>query len=75
VIVWIVVLGASCAFYAEDVADERLFASNSEHIVLGRLFGLSAFCYAVVILFAALPTASSAHMLTMRMGGDGRSMA
>jgi malonate transporter and related proteins len=29
----------------------------------------------VVVLFAALPTASSAYILAMRMGGDGRSVA
>ena len=42
---------------------------------LGQLFGLSGINYAVVVLFAALPTASSAYILAMRMGGDGRSVA
>ncbi|MBS1158370.1 MAG: Auxin Efflux Carrier [Proteobacteria bacterium] len=43
--------------------------------VLGRQFGLSGLNYQVVVLFAALPTASSAYILAMRMGGDGRSVA
>ena len=29
----------------------------------------------MVVLFAAMPTASSAYILAMRMGGDGRSVA
>ena len=43
--------------------------------VVGRLFGLEGLNYQVVVLFAALPTASSAYILAMRMGGDGRSVA
>lgn len=53
----------------------KLIALPAIAAVLGRLFGLSTFYYAVVILFAALPTASSAYILAMRMGGDGRSVA
>ena len=41
----------------------------------GRLLGLDGLNYQVVVLFAALPTASSAYILAMRMGGDGRSVA
>ncbi|RIX49123.1 MAG: AEC family transporter [Rhodocyclales bacterium GT-UBC] len=43
--------------------------------LVGRLFGLGGVNYQVVVLFAALPTASSAYILAMRMGGDGRSVA
>jgi malonate transporter and related proteins len=42
---------------------------------VGLLLGLDAMNYRVVVLFAALPTASSAYILAMRMGGDGRSVA
>jgi len=41
----------------------------------GALLGLSGLNYQVVVMFAALPTASSAYILAMRMGGDGRSVA
>ena len=44
-------------------------------IGVGTLFGLSGLNFQVVVLFAALPTASSAYILAMRMGGDGRSVA
>jgi len=43
--------------------------------VVGRLLGLEGLNYQVAVLFAALPTASSAYILAMRMGGDGRSVA
>ena len=41
----------------------------------GALLGLSGLNYQVVVMFAALPTASSAYILAMRMGGDGRRVA
>jgi len=41
----------------------------------GRLLGLDGLNYQVVVLFAALPTASSAYILATRMGDDGRSVA
>lgn len=44
-------------------------------IAAGPLLGLSGLSLQVVVLFAALPTASSAYILAMRMGGDGRSVA
>ncbi len=43
--------------------------------VVGCQLGLDGLNYQVVVLFAALPTASSAYILAMRMGGDGRSVA
>lgn len=44
-------------------------------VMLGQWFGLSGVYYGVAVLFASLPTASSAYILAMRMGGDGRSVA
>ncbi len=43
--------------------------------VVGGLLDLEGLNYRVVVLFAALPTASSAYILATRMGGDGRSVA
>jgi len=40
--------------------------------VVGRKLGLHDLYYEVVMLFAALPTASSAYILAMRMGGTER---
>ena len=42
---------------------------------LGGLFGLTGVAFATVVMFAALPTASSAYILAMRMGGDGPGVA
>ena len=42
---------------------------------VGSRLGLEGLNYPVVVLFAALPTASSAYIRAMRMGGDGRSVA
>lgn len=44
-------------------------------IAAGRALGLDGLNFQVAVLFAALPTASSAYILAMRMGGDGRSVA
>jgi malonate transporter len=41
----------------------------------GRLFGVGRFELQVLVLFAALPTASSAYILTTRMGGVGAPVA
>lgn len=43
--------------------------------LVGHYLGLEGLNYQVAVLFAALPTASSAYILAMRMGGDGRSVA
>ena len=43
--------------------------------MVGQQMGLSGLNYQVVVMFAALPTASSAYIFAMRMGGDGRSVA
>jgi len=44
-------------------------------LAVGSALGLSHLNYQVAVLFAALPTASSAYILAMRMGGDGKSVA
>jgi predicted permease len=44
-------------------------------LVVGAQVGLTGLNYQIVVLFAALPTASSAYILAMRMGGDGKSVA
>jgi len=43
--------------------------------LVGRWLGLTGLYFNVAVLFAALPTASSAYILAMRMGGDGPSVA
>ncbi len=53
----------------------KLLAVPAAALAAGALFGLSGLNYQVAVLFAALPTASSAYILAMRMGGDGRSVA
>ena len=40
-----------------------------------RLLGLHGTYFDVVVMFGALPTASSAYILAMRMGGDGAGVA
>jgi hypothetical protein len=42
---------------------------------IGTGLGLSGLALQVLVLFAALPTESSAYILAMRMGGDGHSVA
>ncbi|UCV08246.1 AEC family transporter [Dechloromonas denitrificans] len=53
----------------------KLLALPLIALMVGAQLGLSGLNYQVVVLFAALPTASSAYILAMRMGGDGRSVA
>jgi predicted permease len=53
----------------------KLLALPLIALVVGGWLGLSGLNYQIVVLFAALPTASSAYILAMRMGGDGRSVA
>lgn len=43
--------------------------------VVGRQLGLAGMPFDLLILFAALPSASSAYILAMRMGGDGPGVA
>ena len=42
---------------------------------LGRTLGLGGPAFDLLVLFAALPSASSAYILAMRMGGDGPGVA
>ncbi len=53
----------------------KLLALPVLALAVGAWLGLSGLNYQVVVLFAALPTASSAYILAVRMGGDGRSVA
>lgn len=53
----------------------KLLALPAAAITLGRLLGLSGIYFDIALVFAALPTASSAYILAQRMGGDGRSVA
>jgi predicted permease len=53
----------------------KLLALPLLAIFIGQQLGLSGLNFQVVVLFAAMPTASSAYILAMRMGGDGRSVA
>ena len=53
----------------------KLLALPVIAIGIGQLLGLSGLAFQIVVVFAALPTASSAYILAMRMGGDGRPVA
>lgn len=53
----------------------KLLALPLVALVVGAQVGLTGLNYQIVVLFAALPTASSAYILAMRMGGDGKSVA
>ena len=53
----------------------KLVALPCIALLVGRALGLAGLNFQVAVLFAALPTASSAYILAMRMGGDGRSVA
>ena len=48
----------------------KLLALPVVALLVGAQLGLSGLNYQIVVLFAALPTASSAYILAMRMGGD-----
>ena len=49
----------------------KLVAMPLAAIVLAKAFGVSGPFFDLVVLFAALPTATSAYILAVRMGGDG----
>lgn len=53
----------------------KLLALPLVAVLIGRALGLSGIYFATAVLFAALPIASSAYILAMRMGGDGVSVA
>jgi predicted permease len=53
----------------------KLLALPALAWMLGRQFGLEGIVFDILVLFAALPSASSAYILAMRMGGDGPGVA
>ena len=53
----------------------KLLAMPAATILLARGFGLTGVYFDVALAFAALPTATSAYILTQRMGGDGPRVA
>lgn len=66
---------AGVRFFAGWLVVVKLLALPLIAIAVGGLLGLSGINLQVAVLFAALPTASSAYILAMRMGGDGKSVA
>lgn len=66
---------AGVRFFAGWLVVVKLLALPLIAIAVGGLLGLSGIHLQVAVLFAALPTASSAYILAMRMGGDGKSVA
>jgi len=53
----------------------KLLALPVVALLAGRMLGLDALQQNMLLLFAALPTASSAYVLAIRMRGDGRIVA
>ncbi|HLP26743.1 MAG TPA: AEC family transporter, partial [Acidobacteriota bacterium] len=53
----------------------KLVLMPAAALLIGRALGLSGIYFDVAVAFAALPTASSAYILTQRMGGDGARVA
>jgi predicted permease len=53
----------------------KLLAMPLSALLLARALGVSGVFFDMVILFAALPTATSAYVLAVRMGGDGPMVA
>jgi malonate transporter and related proteins len=49
----------------------KLIALPLVAVLLARSLGVTGVYFDMVVLFAALPTATSAYILTVRMGGDG----
>lgn len=67
--------GSGVKAFAGWLVAVKLLALPLLAMATGSLLGLSGLNYQIVVLFAALPTASSAYILAMRMGGDGKSVA
>ncbi|HMM53385.1 MAG TPA: AEC family transporter [Candidatus Desulfobacillus sp.] len=53
----------------------KLLALPALAWAMARLLGLEGAYFDVVVMFCALPVASSAYILAMRMGGDGEGVA
>jgi predicted permease len=62
--------GAAAWFLAVKLLAMPLLA-----LAVARAIGLEGLYFDIVIMFAALPTASSAYILAQRMGGDGARVA
>jgi hypothetical protein len=67
--------GAGGNFYAGWLLTVKLLILPLLAWQIALRAGLSDFHRQVVVLFAAMPTASSAYILAMRMGGDGKRVA
>ncbi len=67
--------GPGGRFYAGWLLTVKLLLLPLVAWQIGQLAGLGHLYLQVVVLFAAMPTASSAYILAMRMGGDGKSVA
>jgi predicted permease len=63
------------AAFAAAILAIKLAAVPAVAWALGRAVGLPAIALGVAVAFAALPAASSAYILAVRMGGDGRTVA
>ncbi|MDZ4251857.1 MAG: AEC family transporter [Sulfuritalea sp.] len=68
-------VGAGAAAAAGYLLAVKLIAMPLAALGLIRWFGLSGVYAGVALVFAALPTASSAYILAQRMGGDGPRVA
>ncbi len=53
----------------------KLIAMPIAAIMIARALGVTGVYFEMVVLFAALPTATSAYVLAVRMGGDGNFVA
>ena len=53
----------------------KLLAVPAAAWLAARWLGVAGIYFDTVVLFGALPTASSAYILAMRMGGDGPGVA
>ncbi len=76
----IICVGASLSFHASHGAGKlvgwmlavKLLAMPAAALLIGAMLGLTPIERQMLLLFAALPTASSAYVLAAGMGGDAR---
>lgn len=66
---------AGARLFAGWLVGVKLLLLPAAAYLIGQALGLSGLSFQVAVMFAALPTASSAYILAMRMGGDGRAVA
>ena len=62
-------------FFAGWLVVVKLLLLPCAAYLVCQALGLGGLNFQVAVMFAALPTASSAYILAMRMGGDGRAVA